>query len=275
MGLNRKILMKNTIRAVGLLLVFGIAGLMGTHFLGSEQKSVTIVPPKLQTFNGNGVLHSPVLIKDNKLTVNVGSESVCHWGDLDLLKLELEGRDSKELLFTFEPLTIKPESEGFLLKKTSIDELRNGTSFTVSLPTVTGPGVWGLFLCTGSEESLCSSKPIADVQSLFESHFPAVDPSSFEASEYPENTPDRVYFYNVLAFRGEVFTGLTRAGLTDKSDELEGTLSKFGVSKSSVETVSAQIRELHNNLGSYPAKVSDGSVYINLPHASEKECSGR
>lgn len=207
-----------------------------------------------------------------KLEVRILPEDRCGFGDLDLIGLDLRGRDDGELLLTVEPIDPSGQSQfPPVTKKVRKSELSSGLTATMLLPETKAPTALGVYLCKdGAGRGSCRQKPLAETDKAQKMHMKAF---SGEAVDVDSLFSDRIYVMHYLQLQAGAAAMLPERELDKEGlDRLDSYLGqRLGPNGAAT---SAHVQGALRTIAPVPAKAAGSTVVIKIPRASATACAG-
>lgn len=238
--------------------------------LRAEGKSVDLVPFQLE---GK---------ETRQTTIDLAGLSRCMFGDMDALLLELKtaqgtlgvqlsveriGGGAAEVYF------------GEALEKMSAPDIMG--SYRLKLPPTLKPKVYGVFLCTitqdKADQAPCSAQLLKTSDELFapyrvDTGSARPDVASYKPTPYvePKDLKPTVFYAQFFVVDGK---GAYRLSNT-KSSSLEKSLIAAGFTRAELGGILSEIKRFTDRLNSLPLEAVESRLQMPMPYYDQARCLG-
>lgn len=204
----------------------------------------------------------------------------CSFGDYDVILNDLQHAQGKlGLQLTMEQLSgdTKRVFYGEPREKKTADS--NVGTYEVTIPSADLSGMYGIFLCSVTEEEAgrvpCSQQPLLSFDAMFGPY--KVDSSGLNGGaasskpfQAPSNASAKLYFAQFVAVNGRSLAIFLDSPSTNSTEQLAG----FGVAREQVSALVDKAKPFSDTLGSLPLTADDQRLQMVVPYFSNKKCNG-
>ena len=216
-----------------------------------------------------------VSITPGQLSLKFRPKKACSGGDLDALKVELEGNKDRNLLLSVESMDGVAFPAG--TTQVSLDDLTQGFRHRFDLPKNEAPYQVGIYLCRDRKgQKSCSGKPFVDINKLFQRAAARKSPYNIaHGTNKTAQDEDVIYFYQYAMVEGgqaRVFQDFQVSPLAYRKLG-RYVNSRKGEGASGAEVALERAKSLSETLKSLPLQSDSEDLIAELPYFDASACN--
>ena len=242
------------------------------------------MPGVRDAYSGNPSALEPVRTKRHSATevllqIDLQPEQRCFFGDFDVIVRDLaHAQGVLGLQLTVEPLGSADGAAFFGRALDTMTSDQNVGTYEVKIPTPKRPGLYGVFLCSGTNDQLgvvpCSRQPLRSFDEMSKPY--KVDSSGLapgappgEPYTAPTKVDEKVFFMQPFVIGPQSVALLSNPA----SPESKRVLQEAGIGDAELTRGLAEIAKFGEKLGSLPLRPEADRMQMVVPHYSHQKCA--